>query len=354
MPKFTQLFYQKEFLFYANQRFLETYRASANCFHFFANFAAILKMKVWNDIYEFSALNPVVTIGIFDGVHKGHLYLLNELKKQASSSGGETVALTLWPHPRIVLNREPEKLRYLTSLEEKIMLLEKSDIDHLIILPFTREFSLLSSCDFIEQYLVKKVRLHKLIVGYNHKFGHNREGGFENLKECAGKYNFEIQRLEPALAGGEKVSSSIIRELLLKGELGMANHFLGYDFFLKGSVIEGNKIGRQIGFPTANIQPSDEHKLIPKSGVYAVHVEKDGLMYKGMLNIGFRPTLNSEMEQKSIEVHLIDFKGDIYNKDIELHFRSYMREEKKFDSLEQLKDQLVIDKRKAIEVLHKF
>jgi riboflavin kinase/FMN adenylyltransferase len=209
----------------------------------------------------------------------------------------------------------------------------------------------LSSCDFIEQYLVKKVRLHKLIVGYNHKFGHNREGGFENLKECAGKYNFEIQRLEPAFVGREKISSSIIRELLLKGELDLANNFLGYDFFLNGSVIEGNKIGRQIGFPTANIQPSDEHKLIPKPGVYAVHLEKDGLIYKGMLNIGFRPTLNSEMDQKSIEVHLFDFNDDIYSQEVKLHFRYYMREEKKFGSLEQLKDQLVIDRRRAIEVL---
>lgn len=311
-------------------------------------------MKIWRQISNFNARNPVVTIGIFDGVHRGHIYLLERLKEEAGKINGETVVVSLWPHPRLVLNNNPEKLRYLTSIDEKIILLEKAGVDNLVIIPFTKEFSRLSSCDFIEKYLVEGLKVKKLLVGFNHKFGKNREGDFQNLRSCAESFGFELEKLPPVEIHGEKLSSSIIRDLILEGKLEKANNFLGYDFFLRGKVVEGNKIGRQMGFPTANIQPNDEHKLIPKPGVYAVQVEKGDSVFNGMLNIGFRPTVNAGKRKKSIEVHLFDYQGDMYDSEVSILFRAYMRNEKKFESLEQLQDQLGIDKQKAIEILKDF
>lgn len=311
-------------------------------------------MRIWKNIDEFKAKNPVITIGIFDGVHRGHQFLVNELKNQAADHGGESVVLTLWPHPRLVLNKDSKNLRYLTTIEEKSFLLEKTGIDHLVIIPFTQAFSQLSSCGFVENYLVKKMNIKKLMVGFNHKFGKNREGDYENLKDCAEKFNFELERLKPVKIDGNSVSSSLIRGLISGGELEKANSFLGYDFFLRGRVIEGNKLGRKIGFPTANIQPFDEHKLIPKAGVYAVQVESRGKLFDGMLNIGFRPTVDKGKSVKTIEAHMFDYEGDIYNSEIKLFFRSFMREEKKFDSIEQLKQQLHLDQEKAFEILRDF
>ncbi len=311
-------------------------------------------MKIWRNIKEFNARNPVITIGIFDGVHRGHQFLIEELKNQAVQRKGESAVLTLWPHPRLVLNKDPENLRYLTTIEEKAYLLEKEGIDHFVIIPFTKEFSKLNSCDFVEEYLVKKLKIKKLLIGFNHKFGRNREGDYQNLKDCAKRFSFELERLKPVEVEGERISSSIIRELLTEGELEKANSFLGYDFFLRGKVIEGNKLGRKIGYPTANIQPYDEHKLIPKIGVYAVQVEYRDRFFSGMLNIGYRPTVNSDNLGKTIEVHLFDYEGDMYNSEVKLYFRSFMREEKKFESLKQLTDQLHSDKSKAIEILRYF
>jgi riboflavin kinase/FMN adenylyltransferase len=311
-------------------------------------------MKIWREISKFEAENPVVTIGIFDGVHRGHLFLLDEIKKKAALAKGESVVLTLWPHPRLVLNKNPDKLRYLTSIDEKILLLDKAKVDHLVIIPFNKQFANLSSCDFIEDYLVKQIKISSLLVGFNHKFGKNREGDFTNLRSCAEKFGFEVEKLPPVEIDGERLSSSIIRDLILEGKLEKANKFLGYDFFLRGKVVEGNKIGRKIGFPTANINPGDEHKLIPKPGVYAVQVEKEDKIFNGMLNIGFRPTLNSGIRNKSIEVHLIDFEGDLYDSEVTILFRAFMRNENKFESLEHLQKQLTNDKENAIEILKDF
>lgn len=311
-------------------------------------------MKIWREISNFNARNPVITIGIFDGVHRGHIFLLEKLKQEAGKFDGETVVVSLWPHPRLVLNKNPDKLRYLTSIDEKIILLEKAGVDHLVIIPFTMEFSRLSSCEFIERYLVNNLKVKKLLVGFNHKFGKNREGDFHNLKTCADRFGFELEKLPPVKVNDEKLSSSIIRDLILEGKLEKANGFLGYDFFLRGKVVKGNKLGRKMGFPTANIQPDDEHKLIPKTGVYAVQVQKDKSVYNGMLNIGFRPTVNTGKRKKSIEVHLFDYKGDMYGAEVSILFRAFMREENKFDSLDELKEQLVMDKQKAIEILKDF
>lgn len=310
-------------------------------------------MKIWKELNDFNIPHPVVTIGIFDGVHQGHLYLLNEVVREARRLSGESVVFTLWPHPRLVLNKEPENLRYLSSIQEKIFLMEKAGIDNFVVFPFTKEFSEIGSCSFVKQFLVDKIGLKKLIVGYNHKFGKNREGDFENLQQCSRMYNFEIEKIDSKNIEGVKISSSLIRELLNSGNLSLANKYLGYDYFLYGKIVGGNRIGRKIGFPTANIQPDDPHKLIPRDGVYAVHLELGGILYPGMLNIGFRPTIESGMSIKTVEVNLFDFKEDIYDKSVFIHFRQRIRDEKKFKGIEQLREQLVLDREVAREILGK-
>ncbi len=308
-------------------------------------------MQIWQHTEHFSFANPVVTIGIFDGVHAGHRYMLEKLKSVAKSVKGESVVLTLWPHPRQVLNNDSRSLKYLSSFDEKVLLLDKTGIDHLVVIEFTKDFSQLASCRFIKEVLVDKIGIHHLITGHNHKFGRNREGDFLNLKKCAELYKFTIEQSEPLLNGGEMISSTLIRDLLMNGKLEEANKYLGYNYFLQGKVTGGNRIGRLIGFPTANISPHDTHKLIPGDGVYAVNLESESVVYDGMLNIGIRPTLNSNMENKTIEVNIFDFEGDLYGGDVTLTFRKRIRDEKKFDNIEQLKQQLVKDREVAKGIL---
>jgi riboflavin kinase / FMN adenylyltransferase len=308
-------------------------------------------MKIWKQIESININNPVVTIGIFDGVHIGHRFLLNKLIHSSSNLNGESVVITLWPHPRLVLNKEPDSLRYLNSIDEKGMLLEQAGIDHLIIMEFTKEFAQLDSCEFIKKILVDKIGLKHLIIGYNHRFGRNREGDFANLKACADQFGFGIEKVEGMRMGEQLVSSSIIRGNLVQGDLDKARDGLGYDYFLQGKVVGGNRIGREIGFPTANIKPQDPHKLIPGDGVYAVNIKIDNSIFKGMLNIGFRPTLNSSNIDKTIEVNIFNFAGEIYDKDVLLIFRKRIRDEKRFSGIEQLKEQLVKDRDESIKVL---
>ena len=308
-------------------------------------------MKIWKDTNGLKVTNPVVTIGIFDGVHLGHRFLLKHLSDSARKISGETVVVSLWPHPRLVLNKDPENLRYLSSLDEKILLMDKAGIDHFVVIPFTTEFSDLESCQFVKKYLVDIIGIKQLVVGYNHKFGKNREGDFEYLKNCARLYDFGIEKMDSKNLDGVKISSSLIREMLHSGNLDMANEYLGYDYFLQGKVVGGNRIGRKIGFPTANIVPDDSHKLIPRDGVYAVHVEINRKLFPGMLNIGFRPTIETGMTIKTIEVNLFDFKDNIYEQEVFIHFRKRIRDEKKFNGIEQLREQLVLDREIAIEIL---
>jgi riboflavin kinase/FMN adenylyltransferase len=308
-------------------------------------------VKIWKDLNSFKVTNPVVTIGIFDGMHLGHRFLLDQLSQAARVISGEAVVFTLWPHPRLVLNKDADNLRYLSSIEEKIFLMGQAGIDHFVIFPFTPEFAELESCRFVKEYLVDKIGIKQLIIGYNHKFGKNREGDFENLKQCAEQYKFGIERVDSKNINGVKLSSSLIRELLNSGNLSLANEYLGYDYFLRGKIVGGNRIGRKIGFPTANILPDDPHKLIPRDGVYAVHLELNGNLYPGMLNIGFRPTIESGMAIKTVEVNLFDFKENIYHQNVFLHFRKRIRDERKFAGIEQLREQLVIDREMAKELL---
>ncbi len=311
-------------------------------------------MKVWKDIKNAEINNPVVTIGIFDGVHSGHHFLLDELKRIATAKGGESVVITLWPHPRIVLNKQPEKLRYLTTISEKEELLRGAGIDHFLIIPFTREFSKLGSCEFVEEILVKQLHLKHLLIGFNHKFGRNREGDYQSLKDCAGQYGFEISQLSPREKDGKRISSSAIRELLFEGKVDDANELLGYDYFLQGKVTGGSKLGRRIGFPTANIEPFDQHKLIPEDGVYAVFMKVKGHTYKGMMNIGLRPTVNDKDLKKTIEVNLFDFEGDLYDQHVSVSFCKRIRDEKKFAGVNELKEQLIQDRQTSIEILNKL
>ncbi|HKI87973.1 MAG TPA: bifunctional riboflavin kinase/FAD synthetase [Draconibacterium sp.] len=309
------------------------------------------KVKVHRNLNHFEARNPVVTIGTFDGVHRGHQVVISRLQEFAREYNGETVIFTFYPHPRLVTSPEETNLRLLTTLEEKIQLFEGLGIDHLVIYPFTREFSQLSYSDFVKEILANQMKTHCLVVGYDHKFGKNREGGFEYLQKCAEKYNFKAERLDALSLDDTNVSSTKIRTALEEGNVKQANRYLGYEYTLHGSIVEGKRLGRKIGFPTANIEASDPHKLIPGYGVYAVKIMLKGKSLKGMLNIGTRPTFNQNADKRSIEVHIFDFDGDIYNYEITLVFVDKIREEQKFSGVDALVEQLKKDKVTAIQIL---
>lgn len=308
-------------------------------------------MKLYTNLEKFKAQRPVVTIGTFDGVHLGHQKVILRLQEFAKQHNGETVIFTFHTHPRLVTSPNESNLRLLTTLKEKIELFEKYGIEHLIIYTFDKEFSDLSYAEFVEKILVEKIGTHCLVVGYDHKFGKNREGGFDYLKACAEKYNFEIVRLDALVVGEESVSSTKIRNALQNGEIEKANAYLGYLFTLQGTVVKGKQLGRKLGFPTANIEASDKNKIIPGYGVYAVEVELGGYTYNGMLNIGTRPTFNNNADNRSIEVNIFDFTGDIYEKEITLKFVGKIRDEQKFANIDMLIIQLRRDKVTALEIL---
>jgi riboflavin kinase/FMN adenylyltransferase len=301
-------------------------------------------MKVWLIDEQFSLNRPVATIGIFDGVHTGHRFILEHLKVQAEAHGGESVVVTLWPHPRIVLNQDLQEFKLLHTRQEKIRELEQFGIDHLVVVPFNKEIASLTACAFVQDYLVDRLGIQVLLIGYDNRFGKDRKGDPEGLQRCAEKNNYRIEKLPEFYSDIGAVSSSIIREAILKGDLERAGKMLGYDYYLSGKIVEGNHIGRQMGFPTANIHPVDPNKLIPMNGVYAIRAELRGKTYKGMLNIGFRPTLDSAMAVKTIEAHLFDISGDFYDEEIVIHFVKRVRNEMKFSGMEALKQQLQKDK----------
>ena len=312
----------------------------------------IEQLIVHRDIEKISARNPVVTVGIFDGVHLGHQYIIEKLIAAARERDGESVVVTLWPHPREVLNHSTNGVRLITTLREKEKILSQFAIDHMVILAFTREFSQQSYCDFVSGILVEKLSINHLIMGFNHRFGKNREGNIENIRKCASQYNFTVDHLEPFIDGGRHISSSVIRQVLSEGDIKQANKYLGYPFMLSGKVSGGSKVGRSIGFPTANIIPDDPRKLIPGVGVYAVEVIINDQVHKGMLNIGTRPTVNTNPDKTTIEVHIIDFDGDIYGQNIGLRFINRIRDEMKFGSVEELRLQLIKDKKITLELLY--
>lgn len=301
-------------------------------------------MKVRFIDETFKLKRPVATIGIFDGVHTGHQFILDHLKKQAEAHGGESVVVTLWPHPRIVLNKEMQGFKVLHTRDEKVRELERNGIDQLVVVTFNAEIASLSACDFVQKYLVDKLGVEVLLVGYDNRFGKDRRGDPEGLQMCADKNRFRIEKLPEFSSDLGRVNSTTIRESILKGDLRKAAQMLGYHYYLSGTIVEGNHIGRKIGFPTANIHPMDPYKLIPMNGVYAIRTELRGKTYKGMLNIGFRPTIDSASAVKTIEAHLFDVSGDFYDEHVVIHFVKRVRNEMKFSGLDALKEQLEKDK----------
>src|SRR3954471_5395461 len=252
-------------------------------------------MKVYTNIDDFKGVkNPIVTTGTFDGVHLGHQKLIARLKDVAREEKGETVLLTFSPHPRMVLFPDDNELKLLNSLAEKTELLEKYGVDHLIIYPFTKEFSRLTSIEFVRNILVNSIQTKRLVIGYNHHFGRNREGSFEHLKEYGPLYGFEVEEIPAKDIDHIQISSTKIRNALQSGDVRTANAYLGHTYSLTGKVMEGKKLGRTIGYPTANIHPDDKYKLIPADGVYAVRVKHGETMYDGMLNVGNNPTVNGK------------------------------------------------------------
>ena len=306
-------------------------------------------MKVYRDIEDFQpGSHTVLTCGTFDGVHKGHKKILDRIVDIARSRQGDAVLLTFWPHPRIVLDPAYD-LRLLSSFEEKIKLLEDAGIDQLVIVPFSRTFSNLSAEEYIKEVLVRNLATKTIVIGYDHRFGKNRAGGLEDLQRFSKDYHFEVEEISKQEIDDIVVSSTMVREHLLQGDIHVANDLLGRSYALEGVVIKGDQRGRQLGFPTANIQVNTPHKLIPADGSYAVLVSIDGILHKGMLNIGFRPTVDGDT--RSIEVNIFNFDEDIYGRQIVVQFIKRIRPEMKFADLEALKEQLLTDKSVALNIL---
>lgn len=316
-------------------------------------------MKVYKSIDDFknsflstgNIKKPVVTTGTFDGVHLGHQKIIHRLKDVAKDIQGETVLLTFYPHPRMVLYPDDNDLKLINTQAEKIELLDRYGIDHLIIHPFTKDFSRLSSLEFVRNILVNNIFTKRLVIGYNHHFGRNREGSFEHLKEFGPVYGFEVEEIPAKDIDSIEISSTKIRTALLSGDMDTANNYLGHTFSITGTVVEGKKLGRTIGYPTANISVIDKYKIIPFDGVYAVYVSVKNKQYKGMLNIGENPTIPGK--GRSIEVNIFDFNEDIYQQEATIYFIKRLRNELKFDGLEALTQQLAIDKIETLRVLEK-
>lgn len=300
-------------------------------------------MKTYHHLSEFKKLdNAVATIGTFDGVHYGHQKIIKRLCELAKSTGGESVILTFFPHPRMIIDPENQDLKLINTIEEKIKILSELGVDHLIITPFTRDFSNLSPADYIKNILVDTIGIKQLIVGYDHRFGKDRKGGLQELEMLSKQFDYKIEEIAEQDVDDVGVSSTKIRKALLNGEVALAANYLGYNFSIHGRVIKGDKIGRTIGFPTANIFLEETYKLIPSDGIYAVTIDMGNESYKGMAYIGQRPTINGMT--RNIEVNIFDFNKEIYGQYITMTFLEFLRHDVKFTGLETLKIQLHQDK----------
>lgn len=308
-------------------------------------------MKIYHGLADFSTLPfAVVTSGTFDGVHVGHQKILNRLQEIAQQHQAETVVITFWPHPRLVLHPEDNTLKLLNTFEEKAELLSQHGVNHLVRIPFTKEFSQMSSAEFITEVLIKKIGTKKLVIGYDHHFGKNREGSFEQLKLNAPQYGFEVEEIPRQDVDNVGVSSTKIRKALVSGDIVAANHLLGSSYQLTGRVVPGDKLGRRLGFPTANIEMDTTFKLVPADGIYAVKVYYERVEYKGMLYIGNRPTVNGV--KRNIEVNIFDFNKDVYGDTLTVSFHHLIRNDSKFSDLEGLTKQLALDKIDALRLLN--
>lgn len=307
-------------------------------------------MHIYQDTRDFKKIPyAVVTSGTFDGVHLGHQKILEKIKQIARTNHGESVLLTFWPHPKYVLNPGNQGLKLLTTFKEKAEILDALGIDHLVKIPFTKAFSQLTSQEFIKTILVERIGTKELVIGYDHRFGKNREGSFEHLKGNASKYGFKVTEIPRQDIDHIGVNSTKIREYILSNQVHLANRLLGRPYSICGAVTKGQQIGRNIGFPTANIEIAEQYKLIPSNGVYAVRVESPKGHWNGMMNIGVRPTLGTQ--PKTIEVHLFDFEENIYGEELKVSIIKQIRAEIKFENLEQLAQRLQTDRLEAQSIL---
>ncbi len=307
-------------------------------------------MKIYHTLEDFTRLHhAVVTSGTFDGVHVGHQKILHRLKEIASAHQGETVVITFWPHPQLVLHPENTSLKLLNTFEEKAALLKREGIQHLLRIEFTKEFSHISSLDFIQKILIETIGTKKLVIGYDHRFGHNREGSFEQLKLNAPQYGFEVEEIPRQDVDHISVSSSKIRQALENTDIKTATHLLGKPYALTGQVVKGDQLGRTLGYPTANIEIDSRYKLVPTDGIYAVTVKHENHYFKGMLYIGPRPTVNGT--KRVIEVNIFDFHKEIYGENLTVHFHRFIRGDKKLDGLPALQQQLDRDKAATNKIL---
>jgi riboflavin kinase/FMN adenylyltransferase len=308
-------------------------------------------MFIHEEYDDLNLIHPVVTIGVFDGVHLGHRHLLAHVVSRAGQTGGESVVITFDPHPRLVLSEKTKGISFLSTLEEKKKLLAELKIDHMVIIKFSKDFSNMETSDFIREILVSRIGVNHLIVGYDNHIGKNKSGDMTKIMECAELFDFSVEQSDKVFEGDGVISSTAIRNALLNGMLEDANRWLGYNYTLTGSVVHGRKLGRLLGFPTANIKPADNYKLIPADGVYAVEVLTGNGQLQGVLSIGFNPTVNKIKGSRSIEVHIFDFDGDLYSQTITVIFRFRLRDEKRFDNTEQLANQMILDKQEAVRLL---
>jgi riboflavin kinase/FMN adenylyltransferase len=321
-------------------------------------------MQVHRNIFNLPVFrNAVVTIGTFDGVHTGHQQIIAQLKQEATAINGETVIITFHPHPRKIVSEK--KFFILNTLEEKIHLLEAKEIDHLVVVPFDEKFAHQSAEEYVTNFLFEKFHPHTVIIGYDHRFGKDRQGGYHLLEDYGKKLGFTVKEIPEHLLHKVIVSSTRIREALLTGDIATANEYLGYDYFFEGIVVQGDKLGRQLGYPTANLKIEGSEKLIPGNGIYVVVAELPVSSYqlpvnrpatvnkyKGMMSIGVRPTVTTDATKRVIEINIFDFDKDIYGQKLRVYVKHYMRPEVKFNGLEELKLQLTRDKQEALSLLN--
>ena len=304
-------------------------------------------MKLHNSTDNLPAFkNAVITIGTFDGVHCGHQQIIKTLKDTAAAANGESVIITFHPHPRKVVSSVVTGIRLITTLQERIDLIAKTGIDHLVVVPFTDFFANQTAEEYISDFLVDKFHPHTIIIGYDHRFGKDRTGNYKLLEEKAAVYNYRLMEIPEHLLDAVKVSSTNIRNAIIHGNIDEANKLLGYQFFFEGEVVHGDKIGRTLGYPTANLKMIDDEKIVLGDGIYAVYADVEGKNYKGMMSIGFRPTVNGK--RRVVEVNLFDFNREIYGHVIRVHVAKYLRSEVKFNGLEELKQALHKDKENSL------
>lgn len=295
--------------------------------------------------------NAVITIGTFDGVHMGHRQIIEKLKSEARKANGETVIITFHPHPKKIISSTILGIRLINTPDEKISLLRQTGIDHLVIVPFTEAFANQQAEDYIKNFLVDKFHPHTIIIGYDHRFGRNRQGNYQMLENSSTLFHYRLIEIPKHILANISISSTNIREAILHHDISTADTLLGYEFFFSGKVIHGDKLGRTLGYPTANLQIQDDEKIIPGDGIYAVYVRVDESekKHKGMMSIGFRPTVDGK--KRVIEVNIFDYNKEIYGKQLTVFVKKYLREEKKFDSLEDLVKQIDQDKVDSLQVL---